>query len=389
ASADVDEDVDDVIAGRVGSEELELSYLGQMALPWKLDPPWSYLWLLLEAAAFGYALWRREVRALVFAAIAVLIVLPVVPFRGLNTRYLYLPMMASAVGAALVLEFGLTVLAQLRSPKVLRLAGGAVLAALVVFAMVNGSLATSSYGEDVAGVARETRLQFRPIFQAHASFPPDTLLYFFNQPFTTPNISGLMFLRYGANVSVSGSDIDRPVGLRDHKSAYVYYLDGQNVMREAPVSPAASVRTDPALPVRFEDGISLTGCEVVDTRTQAGGSIDLILYWETSKKLDKDYTVFAHLVGAAGGAGTAGNVVAGYDSQPKEGHAPTSGWTPNSTVVDTIVLPISPDVPVGAGYRVRVGLYYLPTMQRLAVLGASGAPAGDAVALDSFEIVAK
>ena len=57
-----------------------LSYLGQMAIPWKLDSPWSYIWLLLGAAATAYALFRREFRVLVFAAIAVLIVLPVVPF---------------------------------------------------------------------------------------------------------------------------------------------------------------------------------------------------------------------------------------------------------------------------------------------------------------------
>ena len=235
---------------------------------------------------------------------------------------------------------------------------------MVVVAIANASLATFSSGEDIAGVARQTRLQFRPVFQAHAVFPPDTLLYFFDQPFTTPNISGLMFLRYGANVSVSGSDIDRPAGLRDHKSAYVFYLDGQNVMREEAVAPDASVRVSPTLPVRFEDGISLTGFETVDTRAKPGGTIDLVLYWQTSNKLDKDYTVFAHLVGAAG------SVVAGYDSQPKEGRAPTTGWTPNSLVVDTVVLPISSDVPVGSGCRIRIGLYYMPTMQRLSVLGA-------------------
>ena len=64
-----------------------------------------------------------------------------------------------------------------------------------------------------------------------------------------------------------------------------------------------------------------------------------------------------------------GQNVAGYDSQPHGGSLPTHAWMPGALVVDPIVMPIPSDLPLGHDYRLEIGLYEQPSMERLNVLG--------------------
>jgi hypothetical protein len=50
-------------------------------------------------------------------------------------------------------------------------------------------------------------------------------------------------------------------------------------------------------------------------------------------------------------------------------------------------MPVGPDVPLGDGYRMAVGLYDAQTQGRLAVIDAQGQPAGDEITLGSFAVV--
>lgn len=106
----------------------------------------------------------------------------------------------------------------------------------------------------------------------------------------------------------------------------------------------------------------------------------LLLYWQTQGKIDKDYSVFAHLIDEQG------KIFAGNDGQPRGGIEQTSLWRANQSMVDWIILPITTEVPPGE-YRLELGLYYLPTLERLTIVDNSGRPISDKVVIESFEVV--
>jgi hypothetical protein len=354
-----------------------LQFLSFLAFPWELDQSLRYVWLCGVMVLFFYGCCKRDSRLFFLGAAGILPLLIVspIPLHLFNPRYLYMPLLTSAAGFGLLAE--MVANAKWQSHRLLpRVAWGLV----VAFAVFGGSVTIGEQMVNFGGFTRQLRLQFRPIYQWHATFAPDTFLYFLDTPLQTLDISGLMFLRYGSNVTVGGTDRNLPAGLRDHDAAFVYYLDDQEQFREQPVDKNASVQVTPALPAQFEEGIALEGVEITSTDVRHGQAIVLILYWRPAQSISRNYTVFAHLIAADG------QMVAGYDSQPQRGRAPTTTWRAKQLLVDSIVIPIDETVPRGK-YTVRLGLYHFPTMQRLAVLDARGQPLTDAVAIASFSVV--
>jgi 4-amino-4-deoxy-L-arabinose transferase-like glycosyltransferase len=116
-----------------------------------------------------------------------------------------------------------------------------------------------------------------------------------------------------------------------------------------PLPPSAMAPAQ-TLDTRLGDIIALNGYTV----EAAAGTVRVRLFWQALQAPSVDYTVFVHLVDAAG------NLAAQFDGQPLSGQYPTSIWSPGETVQDTI------EVPVAAGsYRVFVGLYQVETLERL------------------------
>jgi len=97
----------------------------------------------------------------------------------------------------------------------------------------------------------------------------------------------------------------------------------------------------------------------------------LHLVWQASPGAGADYTVFVHLMDAAGSR------LAGVDAQPP---VPTSQWASGEVVVDERVVPIPDDLPPD-DYRLVVGLYQPDTGERLPVLDEAGVPLGDSLTL--------
>jgi hypothetical protein len=94
--------------------------------------------------------------------------------------------------------------------------------------------------------------------------------------------------------------------------------------------------------------------------------------WTALKQPDKDYTLFVHVLDAAG------NMIAQSDAQPFDGQYPTGLWDANERVRDARQIKL----PEGAA-RLRIGWYDAPTGQRLPALKADGAPwPDDTVLLD-------
>jgi hypothetical protein len=352
-----------------GGKPLEnlAQYLLWLTFPW--SPGTTANWIAAGVVVVALLYWiviKRE-RAMLFLLLgAVVSVLPVVPFPFAIERYLYLPAILSVVFLALAFEF-----VRLRfSHPIWRMA--AIPALVVVFFASNSAMLYDSafnYSEFV----RETRLQFRPIFQNHPTFPPDTLLYFIEPPFPTPNISGMMYLRYGDNVSVYGTDRDHIAKLRERSASFIYYMDA-GAWKEQEVDNGNVARATPQPPIQFDKTISLVDFELANPKVKRGDPLVLLLYWQSAAKVDKNYTVFIHLVDAQG------QTVAGVDSQPRQGQSPTSNWRPNTLVPDGMIVPVDDTVPPG-DYRVELGLYDAETMQRLSIFNVTGQPVSDKIVI--------
>lgn len=335
-------------------------HLTTLAFPWGLPAPFNWLWLGIVIVALGVIIWHHERRLAFLVVITLLALAPILPFQfnmASAPRYLYLPFMGSAVGIALGIERVHEWFARLRATMWL----GALLGtALVVWH--GGTIAEQMLNWE--GTVRQTRLQFRPIFQAHPTFPPDTLLYFLNPPMQSPYISGLMYLRYGRGVIVHGVDLDGRANLRNHNVAFVYYYDEMQQWREFPVAHQLTARVAPDLPVRFGAQIALEGIELTRDEIRRGEAFAVIVYWRALTRIEKDYTIFAHLVDARG------EIVGGTDAPPRQGDLPTSRWRVNDVIPDGIIIHIDSNIPSGE-YRLLIGLYELATMQRLPLDSAS------------------
>jgi 4-amino-4-deoxy-L-arabinose transferase-like glycosyltransferase len=110
--------------------------------------------------------------------------------------------------------------------------------------------------------------------------------------------------------------------------------------------------------------IRLIGHEVKGT-VGSGETLRPRLYWQARDSVDKDYTVFVHLLDERG------NLRAQQDYQPQRGDYPTSLWQRGEVIWDGHEIPLPPDLPAGT-YRLVAGMYLLESMERLPVFDESG-----------------
>ncbi len=361
-------------------------YLSLIVFPWGEDMPMvSYIVLaavLLALVSFGII--KRSKLLLLFAVQVLLTIAPALlfPTTFFQARYLYFAAAVSAILIALLLEIVWKRLGTRRAT----LAFASVAAVVLVLA---GSAMTSAAADNRAEEARQARVPIRDIFQAHPAYPSDTYLYFVEPPYPMimRNLSGMFLMRYGSGVTVwnndpewGGVDENRFAGLREHKNSWVYYFDESNRRYEVKVDPAAQFASAPATPVRFENGIRLEGFEITSATLNPGNDVALVLYWATAEPLDRNYTVFVHLVNEQG------ETILGEDAQPRRGLAPTKEWRLDKLVSDGHMLNITPDVPPGT-YHLEIGLYYLPTQERLSITDENGHLVGDHVVIESLTVV--
>ena len=108
--------------------------------------------------------------------------------------------------------------------------------------------------------------------------------------------------------------------------------------------------------------MELRGYDVSPGVGQAGGDLDVTLHWRGLEPMDRDYTVFVHLVDLND------KLVAQHDGQPWwEVSLPTSTWEPGEDLRDRHLLKLPPDTPPGT-YSLRVGAYYWENLERLPVI---------------------
>jgi Dolichyl-phosphate-mannose-protein mannosyltransferase len=379
-----------------------IEYLSALVLPFQVDSVFDYIALGIAGLLFLIAVIRTQSLQLIFLfLVGCLAILPMVGFRLITftPRYLYLASMASAIFFALSLEFGK------RAIHWGRWYNPTVSLGLALFLLLN-SLGINQAATGYDSYVHSVRAPFRDISQHHPSFPEDTYLYFIDSPHTPLYAwAGLLQLRYGSNVTV-GSAVDNswmhpfvapatrlPSGgvnpadevplanLREHNVAYVYYSDETGKPIEVAVDKIARASTVNSFPVDFQVPIRLEGVEPVNSEVKPGETLVMLLYWRATGIIDKDYTVFAHLVNGNN------EIVAGYDSPPQQGRSQTTSWKLNERIVDSIIMPIAPDASSSSQYRLEVGLYNFSTMERIGITNAAGQVATDTVVIGPFSVV--
>ena len=374
-----------------------IQYLSLLVFPWGYYPPTdtqitegfpfadtgNLVWLAVAVGLLVFPTVSRKTcpersrrnRALAFLGSALLVTLvPVLPFPFIELRYLYLPAMISGILLALWFDHTLAVLKEARWAR--------IASALALGAIVIGSgLSVASANAGIAEIVRQRRVPFRDIERKHPTFPEGTHLYFIDPISPLPELTGMFLMRYGRAVSVSGDRNPTTTRLRDFKNVFVYHFDETGKPLEIQADVKTTLEQSLPFPVLFDQPILLDNVEIVQPRVKRGDVLIALLHWHASDTIDQDYTVFVHLVDSKG------NIVAGYDDQPRKGTAPTSRWPRYAPVVDPIVMPIPSNAPPGNNYHLEVGMYYLPTLQRLAIVDTQGQPLTDAFVLQPLSVV--
>lgn len=100
----------------------------------------------------------------------------------------------------------------------------------------------------------------------------------------------------------------------------------------------------------FGGTLRLEGTTIRPWPAQAGQGLQVVLFWQAVDKPGADYRVSLRLTDSSG------RQVWQRDSDPAEGYAPTSGWTPGQVVVDRRGLLLPADIPSGE-YRLSLVVY--------------------------------
>jgi hypothetical protein len=355
-----------------------VQYLAVLAFPWLQSTPngfINYLWLFIVAVLFIVIIVRTHSKPLAFLGFAaVLGTLPVLGFQPIwfDPRYLYLSGTCVAVLYACVIQGNWKSF----NPKWRTLG---VSLALVGILIVNGGLIADT-AANTAEVTRQRRVPFRTIARLHPTFASGTYLYFTPSPEVPPyDLYAMFLLHYGKDLIVEGVDNNQVARWRDFPQAYLYYFDESAQPIEVPVDPTTQFHSTIQLPVSFQAPIRLEGYALPRQNFKRGETAVLLLYWRGMRPIDKDYTVFVHLLDERG------QLVDGFDAMPRGGKAPTSSWRLDELVVDAILMPLT-KVPAGKNYRIAVGLYYLPTQERVNIVDATGQSIADAFVIESLNM---
>lgn len=147
-------------------------------------------------------------------------------------------------------------------------------------------------------------------------------------------------------------------------------------IKVAPTSPTdEELSTSTRVNAGLGDSLILLGYRLAqDSPVTPGADLKLTLYWKCLAPVNKDYTVFVHLLDPSG------NLRFQRDNAPRNGKYPTSLWSAGEIVADSYELTIPAEAAPGS-YQLEVGLYEWPSLKRLSVSGGDQGAESDHVNL--------
>ncbi|MFQ6100607.1 MAG: glycosyltransferase family 39 protein [Anaerolineae bacterium] len=142
----------------------------------------------------------------------------------------------------------------------------------------------------------------------------------------------------------------------------------------------APLPEEPALVLdaRFGESIRLSGYALGDAGFGPGDVLPVTLFWEAQAPIAERYKVTVQLLDGAG------QLAAQIDTEPGDGLAPTTAWTPSQVLTDRYGLALPPDLSPGR-YTLVVALYHIVSGERLPVV-LNGESVGDHLSLGNVEV---
>jgi hypothetical protein len=144
-------------------------------------------------------------------------------------------------------------------------------------------------------------------------------------------------------------------------NVFIRYIGTDLTDPPTPPPEAAEAMDPETWLATWEGGISLESARVPETAVD-GQPVIIGTTWTTSRQLTRAYTVFLHLHDGGG------KLVAQGDAMPLQGEWPTTCWDPGQHFDDSYSLVIFEPLRTGT-YRATMGIYYLPTGERLSISG--------------------
>ncbi|MEA3342979.1 MAG: DUF1616 domain-containing protein [archaeon] len=111
----------------------------------------------------------------------------------------------------------------------------------------------------------------------------------------------------------------------------------------------------------FDEKIAFLGYDLNPTVVAPGHKFQLTYYWKSLDTVQKDYTIFVHVIGSGG------KIVFQHDHRPP---TPTSGWMPGDIISEKYDVFVPSHIN-DSTYRIRFGLYDASTGNRMPLSGRS------------------
>ena len=148
-----------------------------------------------------------------------------------------------------------------------------------------------------------------------------------------------------------------------------------------PLSDAELAAIPHRLDVDFGGRMRLLGYELETNEVHPGEPLRLTLYWECMSPMNRDWSVFLHLLDENE------LVVAQRDRYPGQGLLATRLLAPGQTFADRYVLPIPATAYAPSDTTLEIGLFDVRTNERLPATSADGEALGDHLRFEHIRIV--
>ena len=176
------------------------------------------------------------------------------------------------------------------------------------------------------------------------------------------------------------------VGMALFSAAMPFVLIAPAYARPPQLTAAQIASISHRADVTFGDAVVLLGYDApaVSTSARPGDSIPITLYWQALKPLDRNYSVFLHLLDENEIEVQAQDRGQAY---PGRGNLPTTTLAPGQTWAETWIMPVRATAYAPARLTWEVGLFEMTNGARLRAANKTGQPLGDNARFGQIELV--
>jgi hypothetical protein len=143
--------------------------------------------------------------------------------------------------------------------------------------------------------------------------------------------------------------------------------------------PESNLPQEATLDVDLANLVHLTGYTLDTSHLYPGDTLTVTLRWQAVALLEEDFVVFVHL------SDEKGALVAQRDAEPADGRFPTSAWPEGGTFGYSVPLRLPADLSPG-DYRLLVGMYRWPSLERLTILSDVPGAEDDVIELETVRV---